>query len=54
MTKHYMFVAKAIDESTVEVFVSRAEEGYTRFNRARMPNDMHITDHFTVMDTSEE
>jgi len=53
MTKHYMFIAKALTEHTVEVYVSRAEEGFRQFNRARMPNNMHITDHFTVMDTSE-
>jgi hypothetical protein len=53
MTKHYMFVARAISEHQIEVHVSRAEEGFKQFNRARMPNNMHITDHFTVMDTSE-
>lgn len=53
MTKHYMFIAKALNEHHVEVHVSRAEEGFKSFNRARMPNNKFITDHFTVMDTSE-
>ena len=54
MTKHYMFVAKAISTDTVKIHVSRAEAGFLDFRSARMPKDFHITDHFTVMDTSEK
>ena len=53
-TKHYMFVAQAISTEEVIVHVSRAEGGFTDFRHARMPNNYHITDHFTVMDTSEK
>lgn len=54
MTDHYMFVAKAISSETVKIHVSRAESGFLDFRLARMPNNYHITDHFTVMDTSEK
>ena len=54
MTNHYMFVAKAISSENVKVHVSRAEEGFLNFRLARMPKNYHITDHFTVMDTSEK
>lgn len=54
MTNHYMFVAKAITSEQVKIHVSRAEAGFLDFRLARMPNDYHITDHFTVMDTSEK
>ena len=54
MTNHYMFVAKAISSETVKIHVSRAEEGFLGFRLARMPKNYHITDHFTVMDTSEK
>ena len=53
-TKHYMFVAKAISTETFIVHVSRAAAGFLDFRQARMPSDYHITDHFTVMDTSEK
>lgn len=36
------------------IHVSRAESGFQDFKLARMPKDYHITDHFTVMDTSEK
>jgi predicted enzyme related to lactoylglutathione lyase len=54
MTNHYMFVAKAISSQNVKIHVSRAEEGFLNFRLARMPKSYHITDHFTVMDTSEK
>ena len=54
MTNHYMFVAKAISSEQVKIHVSRAEEGFLGFRLARMPKNYHITDHFTVMDTSEK
>ena len=54
MTNHYMFVAKAISSENVKIHVSRAEEGFLGFRLARMPKNFHITDHFTVMDTSEK
>jgi hypothetical protein len=54
MTNHYMFVAKAISNESVKVHVSRAEGGFLDFRQARMPKNYHITDHFTVMDTSEK
>jgi len=54
MTNHYMFVAKAVSSETVKIHVSRAEEGFLGFRLARMPKNYHITDHFTVMDTSEK
>lgn len=54
MTNHYMFVAKAISSDAVKIHVSRAEAGFLDFRLARMPKDYHITDHFTVMDTSEK
>ena len=54
MTNHYMFVAKAISSENVKIHVSRAEEGFLGFRLARMPKNYHITDHFTVMDTSEK
>ena len=54
MTDHYMFVAKAITSETVNIHVSRAEAGFLDFRLARMPKNYHITDHFTVMDTSEK
>jgi len=54
MTNHYMFVAKAISSNNVKIHVSRAEEGFLNFRLARMPRRYHITDHFTVMDTSEK
>lgn len=54
MTNHYMFVAKAISSEQVKIHVSRAEEGFLKFRLARMPKNYHITDHFTVMDTSEK
>ena len=54
MTNHYMFVAKAISSENVKIHVARAEEGFLGFRLARMPRNYHITDHFTVMDTSEK
>jgi len=54
MTNHYMFVAKAISSDEVKIHVSRAEGGFLDFRLARMPKNYHITDHFTVMDTSEK
>lgn len=54
MTNHYMFVAKAISADTIKIHVSRAEAGFLDFRLARMPKNYHITDHFTVMDTSEK
>mmetsp|Transcript_29704 Transcript_29704/g.45285 ORF Transcript_29704/g.45285 Transcript_29704/m.45285 type:complete len:857 (-) Transcript_29704:59-2629(-) len=54
MTNHYMFVAKAVSSETVKIHVSRAEMGFLDFRQARMPKNYHITDHFTVMDTSEK
>jgi hypothetical protein len=54
MTNHYMFVAKAISSENVKIHVARAEEGFLGFRLARMPKNYHITDHFTVMDTSEK
>jgi hypothetical protein len=54
MTNHYMFVAKAVSSDNVKIAVSRAEEGFLGFRQARMPKDYHVTDHFTVMDTSEK
>jgi len=54
MTNHYMFVAKAISSDAVKIHVSRAEGGFLDFRLARMPKNYHITDHFTVMDTSEK
>merc|ERR1719460_2477840 len=54
MTNHYMFVAKAISSEAVKIHVSRAEAGFLDFRLARMPKNYHITDHFTVMDTSEK
>jgi len=54
MTNHYMFVAKAISSESVNIHVSRAEAGFLDFRHARMPKNYHITDHFTVMDTSEK
>merc|ERR1711881_180431 len=53
-TSHYMFVAKAISTENVKIYVSRAEGGFLDFRLARMPKDYHITDHLTVMDTSEK
>lgn len=49
-----MFVAKAVSSDTVNIHVSRAEGGFLDFRLARMPKNYHITDHFTVMDTSEK
>mmetsp|Transcript_11286 Transcript_11286/g.18998 ORF Transcript_11286/g.18998 Transcript_11286/m.18998 type:complete len:589 (-) Transcript_11286:363-2129(-) len=54
MTNHYMFVAKAVSNDQVKIHVSRAEAGFLDFRQARMPKNYHITDHFTVMDTSEK
>lgn len=54
MTNHYMFIAKAISGEQVKIHVSRAEQGFLDFRLARMPKHYHITDHFTVMDTSEK
>ena len=54
MTNHYMFIAKAISGEQVKIHVSRAEQGFLDFRLARMPKNYHITDHFTVMDTSEK
>lgn len=54
MTNHYMFVAKAVSSDEVKIHVSRAEAGFLDFRLARMPKNYHITDHFTVMDTSEK
>ncbi len=54
MTNHYMFVAKAVSSENVVIHVSRAEGGFLDFRQARMPRNYHITDHFTVMDTSEK
>lgn len=54
MTNHYMFVAKAISSDAVKIHVSRAEDDFLNFRLARMPKNYHITDHFTVMDTSEK
>lgn len=54
MTNHYMFVAKAISSEAVKIHVARAEAGFLDFRLARMPKNYHITDHFTVMDTSEK
>jgi len=54
MTNHYMFVAKAISPESIKIHVSRAEAGFLDFRLARMPKNYHITDHFTVMDTSEK
>jgi hypothetical protein len=36
------------------IHVSTAESGFKEFYLARMPSSYHITDHFTVMDTSEK
>jgi hypothetical protein len=49
-----MFIAKAISTTSVKIHVSRAESGFLDFRLARMPKNYHITDHFTVMDTSEK
>lgn len=49
-----MFIAKAISAESVKIHVSRAEAGFLDFRLARMPRNYHITDHFTVMDTSEK
>jgi len=49
-----MFVAKAISSEAVKIHVARAEAGFLDFRLARMPKNYHITDHFTVMDTSEK
>lgn len=49
-----MFIAKAISAEQVKIHVSRAEAGFLDFRLARMPKNYHITDHFTVMDTSEK
>ena len=49
-----MFVAKAISAESIKIHVSRAEAGFLDFRLARMPKNYHITDHFTVMDTSEK
>lgn len=54
MTDHYMFVAKAISNESVKIHVSRAEAGFLDFRQVRLPKNYHITDHFTVMDTSEK
>jgi len=54
MTQHYMFVAKAVSHEHVSIYVSRAHTQFLDFRRARLPKDFHMTDHFTVMDTSEE
>lgn len=54
MTDHYMFIAKAISTDAVKIHVSRAEAGFLDFRLARMPKNYHITDHFTVLDTSEK
>ena len=54
MTQHYMFVAKAKSSEEIGVQVSRAKGGFLDFRLARMPRDYALTDHFTVMDTSEK
>jgi len=54
MTDYYMFVAKAISADTVKIHVSRAEGGFLDFKLARLPNNYHLTDHFTVLDTNEK
>lgn len=54
MTNHYMFIAKAVSTETIRVQVSRARGGFLDFRQARMPGNLGLTDHFTVMDTSEE
>jgi len=54
MTNLYIFVAKAISADSVKIHVSRVDDGFLKFRLARMPKDYHITDHFTVMDTSEK
>ena len=36
------------------IHVSTAKSGFKEFYLARMPSSYHITDHFTVMDTSEK
>lgn len=54
MTNHYMFVARSISSETIKIHVARAEEGFLNFRLARLPSNYHITDHFTVMDTSEK
>jgi hypothetical protein len=54
MTNHYMFVARSISSETIKIHVARAEEGFLQFRLARLPSNYHITDHFTVMDTSEK
>lgn len=54
MTNHYMFVARSISSESIKIHVSRAEEGFLQFRLARLPSNYHITDHFTVMDTSEK
>ena len=53
-TDYYMFVAKAISQSTVKIFVSTAEDSFLDFKQVRIPSFYHITDHFTVMDTQEK
>lgn len=49
-----MFIAKAISSTSVKIHVSRAEGGFLDFKLARLPKNYHITDHFTVMDTSQK
>lgn len=53
MTQHYMFIAEARSSDMVRVHVSRAQGGFTDFQKARMPGAYRLTDYFTVMDTSE-
>jgi hypothetical protein len=52
LTNHFMFVAKAISESTIKISVARAETGFLDFVLVRMPLEYHITTHYTVMDTA--
>jgi len=52
LTNHFMFVAKAISESTIKISVARAETGFLDFVLVRMPQEYHITTHYTVMDTA--
>jgi len=49
-----MFVAKAVSDDSVKIFVSRAEKGFLEFKTARLPSKYRFTDHFTVLDTSEK
>jgi hypothetical protein len=49
-----MFVAKAVSESTIKISVARAETGFLDFVLVRMPQEYHITTHYTVMDTAQK